>query len=84
MEAEAFRRKILWQGISLVPQSAMASFNPVHRESDQVVESIQAHRRASRAEALERAAALFDVVGLEPGLLRSYPHAFSGGCGSGR
>lgn len=79
MEEEAFRKEILWQEISLVPQSAMASFNPVHRVGDQVVESIQAHRKASRAEALERAAALFDVVGLEPGLLKSYPHEFSGG-----
>jgi peptide/nickel transport system ATP-binding protein len=79
MEAEAFRKDILWQEISMVPQSAMASFNPVHRVGDQVVESIQAHRKDSRAEALERAAELFDVVGLEPGLLKSYPHEFSGG-----
>jgi peptide/nickel transport system ATP-binding protein len=79
MAPEAFRKEILWQEISLVPQSAMASFNPVYRVGDQIVESIQAHRRASRAEALERAEGLFDVVGLEPGLLRSYPHEFSGG-----
>lgn len=79
MDEEDFRREILWQEISMVPQSAMASFNPVHRVGDQVIESIQAHRDDSRAQAMERAAELFDVVGLEPGLLKSYPHEFSGG-----
>jgi peptide/nickel transport system ATP-binding protein len=79
MADEPFRKEILWQEISMVPQSAMASFNPVLRVGDQVIESIQAHRKDSRAEALERASELFDVVGLEPGLLKSYPHEFSGG-----
>ncbi len=76
---EAFRKNILWQEISLVPQSAMASFNPVHRVGDQIIESIQAHTNASRAEARERGAYLFDAVGLQADLMNSYPHEFSGG-----
>ena len=79
MGEEDLRENIRWQEISLVPQSAMASFNPVYRVGDQVIESIQAHRKASRVEALERASELFDVVGLEQGLLKSYPHELSGG-----
>lgn len=74
-----FRQRILWQEISLVPQSAMNSLNPVHRVGDQVVEAIRAHRRVGKAEARERVAHLFDVVGLQPDLMRSYPHEFSGG-----
>jgi len=79
MDHETFRKEVLWQEMSLVPQSAMASFNPVYRVGDQIVESMQAHKSISRAEAIDRAESLFDVVGLEPGLLRSYPHEFSGG-----
>jgi peptide/nickel transport system ATP-binding protein len=79
MHEEDFRRNILWQEISLVPQSAMNSFNPVYRVGDQVVESIRAHRDTSVREARERVAELFDVVGLQADLMNSYPHEFSGG-----
>ena len=79
MPDEDFRKNILWQEISLVPQSAMASFNPVYRVGDQVVESMLAHRKMGRLEARERCVELFDVVGLEAGLLSGYPHEFSGG-----
>ncbi len=79
MDDATFRRDILWQEISLVPQSAMNSLNPVYRVGDQVIEAIQAHSQRSRAEASERVAELFDIVGLEVGLMRSFPHEFSGG-----
>ncbi|MCP5367160.1 MAG: ABC transporter ATP-binding protein [Hyphomicrobiales bacterium] len=74
-----FRRDILWQEISLVPQSAMNSLDPVYKVGDQVIEAIQAHSSQSRKQAAERTAHLFDVVGLQPNLMNSYPHEFSGG-----
>ena len=74
-----FRQKILWQEISLVPQSAMNSFNPVYRVGDQIVEAIRTHRPVNRNEARERVVELFDVVGLQADLMQSYPHEFSGG-----
>ncbi len=74
-----FRKDILWNEISLVPQSAMASLNPVYRVGDQVEEAIRTHSSQTRKEARERAEYLFDTVGLQPGLLKSYPHEFSGG-----
>ncbi len=74
-----FRKEILWNEISLVPQSAMNSLDPVYRVGDQVVEAIRAHRDTPRKEARERVAHLFDVVGLQSGLMDSYPHEFSGG-----
>ena len=74
-----FRKQILWNEISLVPQSAMNSLNPVYRVGDQVVEAIRAHVDTSRKKARERVAELFDVVGLQASLMSNYPHEFSGG-----
>jgi peptide/nickel transport system ATP-binding protein len=79
MNDREYREKILWREISLVPQSAMNSLNPVHRVGDQIVEAIRAHSNMGRREAAERAAGLFEGVGLQAGLTRSYPHEFSGG-----
>ncbi len=74
-----YRNNILWQEISLVPQSAMNSLNPVYRVGDQIVEAIHAHSNMTRREATNRAESLFKSVGLQPALTRNYPHEFSGG-----
>jgi len=78
-----FRERILWKEISLVPQSAMNSLNPVYRVGDQIIEAMQAHsdmeRGIDKKEALGRVEKLFDTVGLERRLLKSFPHEFSGG-----
>ncbi len=79
MDDRSFRREMLWNELSLVPQSAMASLNPVYTVGDQILEAIQAHSDTPRGRAVERAAYLFDTVGLQPDLMRSYPHEFSGG-----
>jgi len=79
MPEREFRKDVLWREISLVPQSAMNSLNPVYRVGAQIVEAIRAHRRSTRAAARERVAELFDVVGLQADLMDSYPHEFSGG-----
>jgi peptide/nickel transport system ATP-binding protein len=78
-----FRERILWKQISLVPQSAMNSLNPVYRVGDQIIEAMEAHSDAERGinkkEASDRVEKLFDIVGLERNLLTSFPHEFSGG-----
>jgi len=74
-----FREKILWQGISLVPQSAMNALNPVYRVGDQCTEAILAHTDFSKAEAEKTVVKMFDAVGLQAGLMKAYPHEFSGG-----
>ncbi|MBF0277926.1 MAG: ABC transporter ATP-binding protein [SAR324 cluster bacterium] len=79
MPDKNFREEILWSKMSLVPQSAMNSLNPVYRVGHQVVEAIQAHRAISKAAARNRVAELFDVVGLQADLMDNYPHEFSGG-----
>ena len=79
MPDAAFRRGIVWNEIALVPQSAQASLNPVYRVGDQVVEAIRAHSSQSAKEARARVAEVFDLVGLQAGLMDAYPHEFSGG-----
>ena len=71
--------KYRWEEVSMIPQSAMNSLDPVYRVGDQIVEAIQAHRSVSRAEAYKRVYELFDLVGLARERARDYPHQFSGG-----
>jgi peptide/nickel transport system ATP-binding protein len=67
--------------IAMVFQEPMTSLNPVFRVGDQVVETILQHQDVSRAEARERAIALFQEVGIpDPeSRLDYYPHQMSGG-----
>jgi len=74
-----YRDKILWKEISLVPQSAMNSLNPVYRVGHQIVEAIRTHSQMAEPQAMARAENLFKGVGLQPALTRNYPHEFSGG-----
>jgi peptide/nickel transport system ATP-binding protein len=76
---KAYRDQILWREISLVPQSAMNSLNPVYRVGDQIFEAIEAHTDMNKSEGRNRVENLFKGVGLQPALTRNYPHEFSGG-----
>ncbi|MCL4188005.1 MAG: ABC transporter ATP-binding protein [Rhodobacteraceae bacterium] len=78
MDARALRR-VRWNQIALITQSAMNALDPVIRVGDQIVESIRAHEEVGRATAWARAETLFALVGLPPGRLEDYPHQFSGG-----
>jgi oligopeptide/dipeptide ABC transporter ATP-binding protein len=72
-------RKIRWREIAIVFQSAMNALNPVLNIRDQLTDVIHAHLKVSRAEAVERAASLLDLVSIPRSRLRSYPHELSGG-----
>ena len=72
-------RKIRWTGISMVFQAAMNALNPVISVGDQIIEAIQAHGRVSEADAWEQVKELYELVGLDPGRGKSYPHEYSGG-----
>jgi peptide/nickel transport system ATP-binding protein len=67
--------------ITLVPQGAMNSLNPVMRIGDQIVDGIVAHEsgRRNRAELADRVARLLERVGLELSVAARYPHELSGG-----
>ncbi|MDQ0338130.1 oligopeptide/dipeptide ABC transporter ATP-binding protein [Caldalkalibacillus uzonensis] len=72
-------RKVRWNDISIISQSAMNALDPVYRVGDQIVEAIRIHRKVSKDEAWSRAEQLFNLVGLDKIRLRDYPHQFSGG-----
>jgi peptide/nickel transport system ATP-binding protein len=72
-------RAVRWSAISVVFQGAMHAMNPVQRVGDQIAEAIIIHTKAGEREALVRAGALLEQVGLPPRRLRDYPHELSGG-----
>jgi peptide/nickel transport system ATP-binding protein len=72
-------RKFRWRNVSLVFQSAMNALNPVMRVGDQFIDMLQAHERIRKGEALARAGDLLELVGIDRGRVRAYPHELSGG-----
>jgi oligopeptide/dipeptide ABC transporter ATP-binding protein len=75
------RRRLLGSDIAFVPQSAMASLDPMYSVQRQLREIFSAHREARSA---DRDACIRDglrQVGLsgEDAQLRAYPHQLSGG-----
>lgn len=76
---ERFRREVQWSRMALVMQASMNALNPVVRVGEQVAEPLRVLRRWSQKQALERAAEVFQLVGLSPDFLARYPFEMSGG-----
>ena len=72
-------RRYRWRNVSMVFQSAMNALNPVMRVGDQFVDMMKAHERVSKRDALQRAGDLLNLVGIDRGRVRAYPHELSGG-----
>ncbi|MEL9908375.1 MAG: ABC transporter ATP-binding protein [Desulfurococcus sp.] len=79
MSEDEFRREVRWKGISMVFQGAMNALNPVYTIGDQIAEVLMLHQGYSKKEALETAAKMLQMVGIDPKRLKSYPHELSGG-----
>jgi peptide/nickel transport system ATP-binding protein len=77
--SDAELRKILWNDISIIPQSAMNALNPVIKIKKQMQEIICLHSGGDKKTADHRSEELFDSVGLDIKWLNSYPHKLSGG-----
>ncbi|PCJ85117.1 MAG: methionine ABC transporter ATP-binding protein [Hyphomicrobiales bacterium] len=80
LEPEALR-KVRGGRIGMIFQDPLTSLNPLYRIGDQITETILTHLPVSKKEALERAIALLDDVGIPAARTRidAYPHEFSGG-----
>jgi oligopeptide/dipeptide ABC transporter ATP-binding protein len=72
--------QIRGRNISMIFQDPMTSLNPLQRIDHHFIETIRTHERGGgKAEALGRAAAMFEHLGIQRERLTDYPHQLSGG-----
>jgi len=63
----------------MVFQDPFSSLSPRMQVIDILTEPLEIHQIGTRLERKDRAVELLEQVGLDPSMLRRYPHAFSGG-----
>jgi len=75
------RRRLCGRRIGMVFQEPMTSLNPMQRVGDQISETLTTHGTCDRKEALRRAIAMLDRMGIpDPDRrARALPHELSGG-----
>ncbi len=76
---EQYRRQVRWLRMSMVPQAAMNSLNPVLKVGDQVAEPSIIHNGMSKEQALAQASKMFQHVGVPLDFLHRYAFELSGG-----
>jgi oligopeptide transport system ATP-binding protein len=74
-------RSIRGKRVAMIFQDPMTSLNPYMRISDQLIEPLLIHEKISKRDALARALAMLESVGINDAQRRIhlYPHEFSGG-----
>ncbi|MCR1898447.1 ABC transporter ATP-binding protein [Irregularibacter muris] len=67
--------------VSMIFQDPMTSLNPTMKIGNQIAESLMIHRGMAKAEALQEAIKMLEVVNIPNATerIRQYPHQFSGG-----
>ena len=73
-------RQVRGREISMIPQGAMNSLNPVMRVNDQIIDSMIDHELGlSKADMLQMAGDALEAVELDRSVGHMYPHELSGG-----
>ena len=70
-------RRLRWQHISMVFQSALNALNPVMPIGQQLIDTLEAHGQA--ADAAKRARELLALVDIDPERLHDCPHHYQEG-----
>ena len=76
---EEFRQGVRWVRMSMVPQAAMNSLNPVMKVGDQVAEPAVIHLGVDRGAAFSLVKKMFQHVGVPEDFISRYPFELSGG-----
>ena len=76
---EEYRLKIRWVKMSMVPQAAMNSLNPVMKVGNQVAEPAIIHNEMNKEIALQQAKKMFQQVGVPDDFISRYAFELSGG-----
>ena len=79
MTDEEYRVKMRWVKMSMVPQAAMNSLNPVLKVGDQVAEPAIIHNNMSKEVAIQQAVKMFQHVGVPNDFINRYAFELSGG-----
>lgn len=78
LDREALRR-LQGEEIALIFQDPMTRLNPLMTIEQHFLETIRAHQKVSKREALERTMAALTSMRVPESRIRNYPHEFSGG-----
>ena len=72
-------KKVRGKEVSMIFQDPMTSLNPVRTVEDQIAEVIHAHESLGKAESIQKAREMLELVGIPAERGKEYPHQFSGG-----
>lgn len=79
LKNEEYRLQMRWVKMSMVPQAAMNSLNPVMKVGDQVAEPAIIHNNMNKEIALQQAHKMFQQVGVPADFINRYAFELSGG-----
>ncbi len=78
-QSEKHLEDIRGNQVAMIFQDPMTALNPVMTVGKQIAEAIIVHEHIGKAEAMERARAMLETVGIPGERANEYPHQFSGG-----